>query len=457
MLINKNNSAAVRRAKEGRSFLTPRYSSAVRRFMVIVSAPYLRLVEGVSKVSFHNEERIIDAMKGFHEGKHRLIFVFRHAAKEDPPVLMYSFNQPLRRRIEKGRRLSHVRVLYGRDVPNWAGPITVWLFPRIGAVPVQNRTGNREALNILRREMKEGRFPIILAPEEQVVYHMYKTFNVAPGISSLVKWGQDSGKPVMVVPLAPGYRYGKDPEAFIRKKLASWEKQTGRKLENTGSGKLYPLLTEAADKTLGILEEYYSLPSAPEDERNIPEKIDKRIKRLCDTLLTAAEEAAGIKSDSNSNAVDGMDRLFRVRYAGTEAFYPEGIDPAKHARLPRALLDFTALKAEVSIRHERIVDVLEYIHMSYIEPPFSAGRGCEFILNLLDVINRACGGDVNTREKPRRQKALVFAGEPVVYENRSRQEVGRREHLENIRNDVKNALQNTSDELELFWEESKLE
>ena len=457
------NRGSIRRAGKSRGFLAPKFSMAARRFMIAVSAPYMRFVEGISGISYFNEKQIFDAMKGFHSGEHRLIFVFRHAAKEDPPVLMYSFNNILRRKIQKNGDLSHLRILYGRDVPNWAGPITVWLFPRIGAIPVQNRAGNRQALNLLRREMREGRFPVILAPEEQVVYHMYQTFGIAPGVSSLVEWGRESGKPVMVVPLAMGYRHDPNPAAFIRKKLARWEKLTGMKLENVDSGRLHPLLVEAADKTLGILEEYLGMPAQGPDtdtdteacETAVPDSIDMRVEALCNSLLTKAEEAAGLPSPAAD--ADRMERLFRVRYAGTEAFFPEGADPAAQPPLPRALLDFTALQAEVSIRYERIVDVLEYVHMSYIKPPFSAGRGCEFVLNLLDIINRVQGGDISSREKPRRQRAAVLAGEPLVYNGTGHENTGRRERLDSIREDVKKALQSTSEGLESAWETEKLE
>jgi 1-acyl-sn-glycerol-3-phosphate acyltransferase len=246
--------AFIRRAKKGRGFLTPKFSKTARRFMIIVGGVYLRFVEGVGKVSFIHENRIVDAMRKFHSEEHRLIFAFRHAAEEDPPVLMYAFNSALRRKIERNGNLSHVRFLYGRDVPNWAGPLASWLFPRIGAIPVQNRGGNREALNMLRREMKEGQFPVALAPEEQIVYHMYQTSGIASGISSLVRWGLESGKPVTVIPLALGYTYGKDPEAFIRQMLRRWEQSTGFILEAPQPGSLHPLLVEAADKTLSMIE-----------------------------------------------------------------------------------------------------------------------------------------------------------------------------------------------------------
>ncbi|MDC7228318.1 MAG: hypothetical protein PQJ61_16265 [Spirochaetales bacterium] len=452
MAKKDKNRAAVRRAVKGHGFLTPAYSASVRRFIICVGGFYLRFVEGVSRVSFIHEERLIDAMRGFNRGEHRLIFVFRHAAKEDPPVLMYSFSKLLRRKIERYGGLSHLRFLYGRDVPNWAGKISAWLFPRIGAIPVQNRAGNREALSILHREAASGRFPIALAPEEQVVYHMYRTFSIAPGTSSLVKWGLESGKPVMVVPLALGYTYGAAPEAFIRDKLAEWEGLTGQALENRESAPLHKLLCAAVDGTLSLLEPEYNLPEPVSADRLKPEVLDKRITALCESLLCSAEKAAGLLSEGSN-----MDRLFRIRYAGTDSFYPEHPDPETLPRMKRALLDFNALKAEVFIRHERIYDVLEYIHMDYISPPFSAGRGCEFILNLIDLVFRTLGGTISSHKTPSGQHAAVLAGEPLIYTKETQASLSRREFLASISSDIKTAFETVSEELEVQWEKVKLQ
>ncbi|MDC7123947.1 MAG: hypothetical protein PQJ46_00170 [Spirochaetales bacterium] len=450
-MLNKKKFLPVRRAVQDRGFLYPDFKNSVRKFLILIGRFYLKYVEGLSKVSFINEERIIEAMHKFSNKEERLIFVFRHAAKEDPPLLMYSFLNPLRKKIERNGGISHLRVLYGRDVPNWAGPITEWLFPKIGAVPVQAHNGNKEALSILRKEMKDGPFPLALAPEEQVVYHMYNCFDIAQGISSLVNWGLDSGKPVRIVPLGMGYRYGNNPEKFIKEKLFEWEKKTGIILEKEEKGKLHPLLCQAAEKTISLLEPLCGILPPENKNTSSPEEIEKRIRKLCKTLLTEAEkEAKIIKQGSDS------DRLFKIRYSGHEAFYTEE-NPTLCPSFKRALLDFSALKAEVYIRYERIVDVLEYIHMSYITPPFSAGRGCEFILNLLDVINRASGGEISERSTPSGTEAVLIAGEPIIYSDNSKKGLGRRDFIEKVRTDVKESFIKTSKELEQKWEIVKLE
>jgi hypothetical protein len=94
--------------------------------------------------------------------------------------------------------------------------------------------------------------------------------------------------------------------------------------------------------------------------------------------------------------------------------------------------------------------------MSYITPPFSAGRGCEFILNLLDLINRVQGGDISGHFTPRGQHAVVLAGEPLIYNDASHIGTGRREYLDKITTEVKISLQKASEELESLWEKIKL-
>ncbi len=448
----KEKFVKIRRASKGRGFLTPAYSWIGRLVLILSASVYLKFAEGVKKVRIINEERIIAAMKKFHSKEHRLIFVFRHAAEEDPPVLMYAFNKTLRRKIQRCGGSSHLRLLYGRDVPNWAGSAAAWLFPKIGAVPVQNRGGNKPALNLLRKEVREGRFPIALAPEEQVVYHMYRTFSIAPGITSLIRWGLESGKPVTVIPLAFGYKYAEDPKNFILSMLKRWELQTGCSLNIQNPTALHPLLTKAAEYTISMLENFYNTAEPGELRRSDPDGIDERITRLCDLILTEAEKTAGLPPGGSE-----LDRLFYIRYTGLDAVYPEHIDPAAEPALPRGLLDFSALKAEVSLRHSQIADVLEYVRLSYIEPPFSAGRGCEFILNLLDLINRTAGGDIGSRYSPSGQTAVMLAGEPLTFSPGTDTPQVRRGEAERIRNEIKTAMQTASEELEQKWEKFRLE
>src|SRR5690554_2987414 len=88
---------------------------------------YLRRALGINKVIVHNQTYLNEEIENFKAGNHILIITFRHVAKEDAPVLLM------------GVKKTHLRFLYGRDVLNWAGRVTSFIFPRLGFIAVQNR------------------------------------------------------------------------------------------------------------------------------------------------------------------------------------------------------------------------------------------------------------------------------------------------------------------------------
>ena len=359
------------RASFGRGFVPPRYSTVARRFMILVGGSYLRILEGVKSVELHQAERLLDELELFYQGDHRLIIAFRHVAKEDAPVMIYALNKKLQKLIRRRNAgkpagmkiIPHANFLYGKDVLNWAGKAAAWLFPKIGCVPVQNRGNNRKGLQILREHMRTGTFPIALAPESQVTYHMYTCSDISAGVSSLAAWGEESTKDVTIIPVAIGYRHFKAPDAGIRSVLARWEKQTGMQLRDLESSPVLMLLQEATDKTLSLLEELYNIsPPSSQNQR-------ERILIICETALQRAEHLAQQAPEG-----DLLDRLFRIRYCGVDAIYPESFDPKALPPLGRSIADFHALEAHVYVRHSQIVDVLQYLDPASIAAPCSAGR-----------------------------------------------------------------------------------
>jgi hypothetical protein len=458
MSRKKDTTMYLPRASLGRGFVPPRYSAGARRFMIIVGGWYLRIVEGVKTVNLRQPQILLDELERFYNGNHRLIIAFRHVAKEDAPVMMFALNKKLQRLIRKRNRtlkkreriIPHAKFLYGRDVLNWAGKAAAWLFPRIGCVPVQNRGNNRSGLTILRREMREGTFPIALAPESQVTYHMYTCSSISSGISSLAAWGEESNKDVTIIPLAIGYRHDKDPETFIRSVMKRWEHQTGMSLALIDTQNILLLLHEAVGKTVGLLEELYHI-EPDSQEATTESSIRTKILTVCETAMQQAEHLAQQEPEGNL-----LDRLFRIRYSGVEAIYPESFDPKALPPLGRSIADFHAMEAHVYLRHSQIVDVLQYVDPAYIAAPCSAGRACEFALNLLDVINRAQGGNINTRYSPMGKDALIDVGKAVRVSELlpSDKTVPRKARLDLITKEVHHALQTISEQMEAYWETS---
>ena len=436
------------RATYGIGFVAPRYSAAARRFMTIVGGAYMRLFEGVRSVGIMHEEILIQELQKFYDGEGRLILAFRHVAKEDAPVMMYALSKRLNRSIRKLNRsrkkgekiIPHARFLYGRDVLNWAGRAAVWLFPRIGCVPVQNRWSNRKGLDILRGEMKDGTFPLALAPESQVTYHMYKCSDISSGISSLASWGEASTKDVSIIPIAVGYKHSEHREQFIRDMVDRWEEETGIRILGKEHAPVIDLLRELTDRTLSLLEEFYHLECG--------ESFEKRIASICEAGLDTAEKLTGLTPEGS-----WLDRLFRIRYTGAYALKPEDRDPAALPPLGRSLADLDAVQAHIYLRHSQIIDVLEYLDPSYIYPGCSLGRCCEYALNLLDVLNRMKGGNINTRYTPKNKDAVILIGEPIQLSRLLEdQEMNRKQKLTFITDTTQYLLQQVSEQLEGLWE-----
>lgn len=442
------------RASVGRGFVAPRYSTSARNFMRIVGGWYLRLLEGVRHIRIDNPDLLIDALQRFYTGDLRLIIAFRHVAKEDAPVMMYALNRRLQRLIRKrnrklgrkGRIIGHAQFLYGSDVLDWAGKAAAWLFPRIGCVPVQNRGTNRNGLDILRTQVQGGTFPIALAPESQVTYHMYQCSPIAPGTASLALWGMQAAEEVLVVPVAIGYRHSDDPERFIRSMLDRWSQLSGLALEDRQATVL-SLLHEATEKTVGLLEEMYGIM------RDTEATLRRRILDVCEVAMMEAEALAHVEAQGNL-----LDRLFRIRYRGYDAVHPQAFDPKDLPPVGRSVADFHALEAHVYLRHSQLVDVLQYIDPAYIVAPCSTGRACEYVLNLLDVLNRIQGGNINTRYSPREKRALVSIGEPVAVSSVAGEgKHSRKAHLNALSDAVQTALQHTSVSMEERWERGKFD
>lgn len=122
-------------------FPEPRFSKAVFHLSRMIIRPYLYLAMGVRGITTIHREYLKEALSS----PYPVILAFRHSAKEDAPVLLAAVKE------------SHVRFLHGRDVLYWAGNATLFLFPRLGFIAVQNRSANKEGMQYLRKKLARPR------------------------------------------------------------------------------------------------------------------------------------------------------------------------------------------------------------------------------------------------------------------------------------------------------------
>lgn len=416
-------------------FLSPSHSKVAHFFIKVFGRSYLSLIEGVRLSEIRNKERLITLLKEFYDSEKRLLILFRHVAKEDAPLLMYAIN----REVAKEMRgySPHLYFLYGSDVLKWAGGVARWLFPRIGAIPVQNKTVNKTSLRFIRNELLEGSHPISLAAEGQVTYHMYKTFPITSGAASLAHWVVTQGQECTNIPISIGYRHAKNGEKFCRKVLRKWETLSQQKLSNTKDGPLLSLLLEATDKTLTLIETLYAI------KESSPLSFVERGEIICEKVLSIAEEIAHIRGEGTF-----LERLFTLRSLSPS------FSSSNRSRLHKSFAKRVNKEIELSLIHSQLVNALEYLDPSYIETHCSIGRAVEYALLLVDLLNRLLGGNINTRFSPKGKLGALHIGSPIEV---TLNEASRKAQINVLNKTIFESLQHSSSELEQWWESKKLD
>ncbi len=397
-------------------FPTPRFKRSVYGFSRIAGGIYVRFALGINKLRIVNESVLKCEIRAFKEGKQSLILAFRHTAKEDAPALLAAVKE------------SHLCFLYGRDVLNWAGTATKFLFPRLGFVAVQNRGNNKEGLQYLRKEVQQGRFPIALAPEGQVTYHSHRCEPIESGVANLASWALEGGKDVAVLPIAIGYRFTGDLQSL----LTRWQEETGRTLSGSAAR---DRLVQACEMSLELVAGYFDIP--------VPIAPDFRTRRnrLCEALLTLGEEQADIAQSDGTI----LDRLFRLRYRGEDMVFNQERETS--TMIERAKHSYQQGKAHQYLRISQVVDMLEYLDPSYLEEGDEENRLFEVALNLLDINNRLYGGSINSRYSPKKKHCTILVGEPLRFRVETSEGGGRKKRLMQMHEAVFQGLVQASREI----------
>jgi len=408
--------------------------------MKLAAPSYLRKYEHLRCVKLLNPEPFCRALKEHQEGQYRLIILFRHCDKADAPALLQGVSKLA---VIEGRKIGihyvkapHAFFLYGKDVLNWAGRPARWFFPRLGHIPVTNRGYNRRSMEDIQKTLKESVHPLALAPEGQVTYHSHHCFPLENGISRMAGWAEKYGR-VRILTVSLAYDYENRKDIVFRKAVRRWMKETGLNLNTEDSP--YALLMEMTEKTVGLLEKSFS----PKSEGPAND-LDERIQQLNDCILKAGESSAGIRKSGTF-----LDRIFRLRYRGVETRYPETSNPRHFSPWERSASNYECVKASHYIRCSQIADVLEYVHTGYIDNTELNNRHCEYVLNILDVVNRFRGGDISTRFSPVRRKALLLSGD-LMDPSEFQLETSGKEGSRLLREDLQRELKKLSSEIEKY-------
>jgi 1-acyl-sn-glycerol-3-phosphate acyltransferase len=424
-------------------YQSPRFVPWVYALLRMASPTYLRLVEGIDHVHVRGMETLLDAYRQFYARSARLIVAFRHASVHDPPVMTYLLSRALpaaaRRSGKKLGGLAHAHYLYGRGVTLWAGGGAAFLIPRIGALSIVNRRSDSRAMRAIREYLVDGPFPVALAPEGQVTYHNHRLGTMESGVARLALRSvaelerRGRNEEVLLLPLAIQYRYPRRPRETLEAIMERVVEQCGFRAPSGGSP--YDRLLDLTGLLVGRMEEFYgrfhrrafdvraaggpgeSPPESAGPEAGAehlpdgagPPSLQTRIDGICEAGLHVPERFMGLRPEG-----DFLSRVFAVRQRGWDYLFRGDIPPpGRRPPLEKGLADRLADEAYLHLRHNELVDLLEYLRPDYIFPAASTNRLIEYALNLADVVNRLTGGNIGSRYSPRHKQVEVRIGEAL--------------------------------------------
>lgn len=135
----------------------------------------------------------------------------------------------------------------------------------------------------------------------------------------------------------------------------------------------------------------------------------QRIERICRAALRVPESFMGIQLDR-----DLLSRVFTVRQRGWDYLFRSDF-PGNGSISPlgRIIMDRIADEVYLHLRHNELVDMLEYVQPEYIIQNSSLNRLIEYALNLADLVNRLMGGDIGFRCSPPGKTVHIRIGEPI--------------------------------------------
>lgn len=413
-------SRALPRHRLPESRMTPAALALTR----VLGGPYLRSALRIKGVEFRHAERLVEAWRDHLEGRSRVILAFRHPYGDEPQLLSYAFSSLLPRVARgMGKPLpgpTRARFVHGYEVPLWSGALVRWILPRIGAVPVYHVKFDKPSVERIRAILRNGPFPLALAPEGQVSYRAEALPRLEGGTLRLGFWcaeelrAEGREERVIVLPLSVYYDFDEgrigELEGLVARLESDLSLPRAPSARSLGRAERKAALLSRLEAIDGALiraaEGYYGI-KAPAGAASR----DGRLDALLEAALERAEATFGLKPEG-----DRIARVYRIRQEGWNRIYPEsGLAPP--ATLARLLADRRAGEAWYVMRHMEFVDLCHYLDSGYPrgvgegEIPF--GRLVETAYNAVDVASRLTGGDMSHRPPALGRRAVLAVSPPL--------------------------------------------
>jgi 1-acyl-sn-glycerol-3-phosphate acyltransferase len=368
--------------------------------------------------------------------KSRCIVAFRHQNGWEPQVLMWFTLYRLGKFAGKrGFSFSlppRLLFVHGYELFRWGGPLTRFMLPRLGAMPIHHIKLDSAGLRRIYSSLREGPYPLAIAPEGQVSYTLAEEPRVEPGTvrigltvaeQLLSRSGMDGTRiarencpAVEILPVALYPEYGRKALIAAERLLCRVESICGignefsapglprRDLSRLDLSRLMERFLRCREIILVLNEKRYGLVrgNAARNEQDFGVRLD--------TVIEAALQSAAAMLRIGSPPGDIMDRLYTIRQICWDRIFPENTDPASLSGLERADLDLRAGEAWYAARHMELADFSLYFHRPPGESPASI---VEYAQNLYDFANRTMGGIYGTRRNIAPAAIRISAAPPV--------------------------------------------
>jgi hypothetical protein len=386
-------------------------------FMRAIGPVYFRFLLGFDSVELRHPERLVHAYTDFFDGKSRLIVAFRHPYGDEAQLMAYVIGKQLDREARKlgirFPRRPHAHFVHGYEVPLWAGAFERWVLPRVGAVPVYHTKFDASSVERIRSLMKNGSYPLALAPEGQVSYTSEGLPRIEQGVIRIGIWCAEDLKKekraesVVIVPLSIHHGWPKAARRGLEKLITFTERECGI---SPGAGtRPFARLSAIADRALALMERHYArFYGAPCPAGNPPRA--ERLAGVIEAALRAAERILCVKPDG-----DAIRRVYKIRQTGWDRIFRADIEDLNALPpLERRVADRLAAEAWLASRHMELVDLAYYLDFDRLKEDDPLELFIETAENYYDLVSRFSGGNISDRLGVPGKNATVVVGEPII-------------------------------------------
>ncbi|HUX22823.1 MAG TPA: hypothetical protein VMW69_16425 [Spirochaetia bacterium] len=427
-------------------YVPPRFGRRLFRLVATIYPLYLRFGLNIRRVEVEGIESLVEHYRLFQEKKIRLIIAFRHPHVDDGAIMAWLLGGMVRdaARREARREKKHKLMrppfgyfVYDRGAPLWAGAFIGWILPRMGAISVFRGKLDSHGLEEIRSVLLNADQPLAIAPEGAVSYSERYAAPLETGVAHFSFWcvrdllASMRTEQVIILPITPSYRHGRDAAKGLRKIADFLERECG--LAPSPEKPLPERLRVAADALFRMTELFYKrfypttsrsitiepLSAAVDGSGGCPGSSfttgdAERVKAVVEAALASAERQLGLPSTG-----EAIPRVRRIEQACWDRIYREDIAEIEAlSPLERALADRIALETSLTMRHLQLADIMVYLSELSIPDGASVDELGEAASNLAGMSARLKGGDISSTPRMGSRSISYRVGEPISVSSR---------------------------------------